>query len=238
MGVEGGSEVSDTTGPCDPNIEHLGSVYCGIMDVVADRLDAIVQAIAEVEANPNHPNNWRNAEFAYLQIRKCVEYVALALLAAHRATNYECEKIENAYKADVIFNDLGRVYPHGFPKAINIELNNQSPGQHHIDQRPTLSKRRMKRIYDGCALHLHAGTLTDIINQTVPPYDLARVAAWHKELESLLRQHQVMLPHVGLLMAVWLKEPESLSSRVAFAQAEGPFQIEGDAAIYNEVNCE
>jgi hypothetical protein len=216
-------------------MEHLGGIYCGIMDVVAHRLDAIAEAIAEVEADPNHPNSWRNAEFCYLQIRKCVEYVALALLAAHRATDYECEKIENAYKADVIFNDLGKLNPHGFPNAIQIELNNQEPGQHHIVQDPVLSKRRMKRIYDGCAVHLHSGTLANIINQTVPPYDLPRVVGWRDELVSLLSQHQVMLPHVGLVMIVWLKDPDSGSSKVVFGQAEGPFLIEGDATVYNDI---
>jgi hypothetical protein len=223
--------------PSEPNIEHLGGIYCGIMNVVASRLDAITEAIAEVEANPNHPDSWRHAEFCYLQIRKCVEYVALALLAAHRATDYECEKIENAYKADVIFNDLRKLNPHGFPKAIGVQLNNQGPGQHHIDQHPTLSKRRMKRIYDGCAVHLHSGTLADIINQTVPPYDLPRVVAWRDELLSLLGQHQVILPHVGLVMIVWLKDPDSGSSKVVFGQADGPFQIEGDATVYNDENC-
>jgi hypothetical protein len=227
--------MSETAAPAQPNIEHLGGIYCGIMDAVACRLDSIAEAIAEVEANPNHPNSWRNAEFCYLQIRKCVEYVALALLAAHRATDYECEKIENAYKADVIFNDLGKLNPHGFPNAIQIELNNQEPGQHHIVQDPVLSKRRMKRIYDGCAVHLHSGTLTNIINQTVPPYDLPRVVGWRDELVSLLSQHQVMLPQVGLVMIVWLKDADSGSSKVAFGQADGPLLIEGDDTVYNDV---
>jgi hypothetical protein len=229
--------VSEPAAPIDSNIEHLGAIYCGIMDNVAHRLDSIAEAISEVEANPNHPNNWRNAEFCYLQIRKCVEYIALALLAAHRATDYECEKLENAYKADSIFHDLGKLNQHGFPKATKMELNNQGPGQHRIDQYPTLSMRRMKRIYDDCAVHLHAGTLTNIIKQTVPPYDLPRVVAWRDELVSLLGQHQVILPHVGLVMIVWLKEPASGSSKVIFAHAEGPFQIEGDATIFNDVNC-
>ncbi len=215
-------------------IERLVALYKGIMDVVALRLDAISDAVAEVEANPNHPNNWRNAEFCYLQIRKCVEYIALALLAAHRAGDYECEKLENAYKADVIFNDLANLNPHGFPKAIEIAFNVAGPGQHHIDQDLVLSKRRMKRIYDDCAVHLHSGTLANIIDQTVPPYDLPRIVGWHDELLSLLGQHQVMLPHVGRVMIVWLREPESGHSRVVVGQADGPFIIEGDAAIYHD----
>lgn len=218
----------------DPDIERLGAIYRGIMNVVASRLDAISEAIAEVEANPKHPNSWRNAEFCYLQIRKCVEYLALALLAAHRANDYECEKLENAYKADVIFNDLSKLNSHGFPKAIQIEFNSPESGQHHIVPDSILSRRRMKRIYDSCAAHLHSGTLADIINQTVPPYDLTQVARWRDELVSLLSQHQVMLPHVGLVMIVWLKEPVSGSSRIIFGQAEGPLQIEGDSAVYND----
>lgn len=226
------SEVADLA---NLNIQRAGEIYAGIMDVVAGRLDAITEALAEVEANPDHPNSWRNAEFCYLQIRKCVEYVALALLAAHRASDYECEKPENDYKADVIFNDLGKLNPHGFPKAIRFGLNAQEPGQHHVEQAPTLSKRRMKRIYDGCAKHLHSGTLADIVNQTVPPYDLPRVVGWRDELLSLLGEHQVMLPDVGRVMIVWLREPESGHSRVVLGEAEGPFVIEGDPTIYNDV---
>lgn len=226
-----------TTDQLELNVQRLGEIYCGIMDHVSDRLNSITEALAEVEANPDHPNNWRNAEFCYLQIRKCVEYVALALLAAHRANDYECETIENAYKADVIFSDLGKLNPHGFPLAIQIELNNEAPGHHHVAPSPTLSKRRMKRIYDDCAVHLHSGRLTDIINQTIPPYDLPRVATWRNELASMLSQHQVMLPHVGLVMVVTLKGPGFGNSSVIFGQAEGPFQIEGDAAVYNDVDC-
>jgi hypothetical protein len=220
-----------------PNIEQLGAIYCGIMNNVADRLDSIAEAIAEIDANPNHPNNWRKAEFCYLQVRKCVEYVALALLAAHRANDYECEKLENAYKADAIFNDLGKLNPHGFPKAIQIELNKQGPGHHHIAQRPTLSKRRMKRIYESCAVHLHAGTLSNIVNQSVPPYDLPRVVAWRDELMSMLDQHQVILPHVGLVMVVRLREPDSGCSKVVIGQAEGPLRIAGDVDVYNDEDC-
>ena len=224
--------------PINPNIEHLGDIYCGIMNAVADRLDSISEALAEIEANPDHPKNWRHAEFCYLQVRKCVEYAALALLAAHRANDYECEKLENEYKADVIFSDLGKLNPHGFPMAIQIGLGDEDNVDFHITQNPILSKRRMKRIYDGCAVHLHSGKLSDIINQTIPPYDLVRVSGWRTELASLLERHQVMLPHIGLVMVVWLREPDSGNSKVVFAQADGPFNIEGDAAIYNDVDCQ
>jgi hypothetical protein len=219
----------------NPNIDHLGQIYCGIMNAVADRLDAIGEAIAEIEANPDRPENWRNAEFSYLQVRKCVEYIALAVLAAHRVNEYECEKLENEYKADVIFRDLGKLNPHGFPKGVHVALNAQEVGNHHVAQCPTLSKRRLKRIYDACAVHLHSGRLADIINQNIPPYDFPRVMAWCDEIESLLAQHQVSLPHVGLVMLVWLREQESGRARVVFGQADGPFQIEGDPTIFNDV---
>ena len=229
--------MSDIVGQVEPQVELLLSTYCAIMDTVSDRLDAIAESIAEAKANPQHPNSWRNADFCYLQVRKCVEYVALAVLSAHQTNDYECEKLENAYKADVIFNDLARLNPHGFPKAVQMETNVQGPGHHHVALCRTLSRRRLKRIYDACAVHLHAGTLSNIVNQTVPPYDLPRVVAWREELASLLAQHQVMLPHVGLAMIVWLKEPESGRSKAIIGQAEGPFQIEGDSAIYNDIGC-
>lgn len=218
----------------DPNVARVGPIYSGIMGVVSDRLDSIAESLAEVGANPNHPNNWRNADFCYLQIRKCVEYVALALLAAHRANDYECEKLENAYKADVIFHDLEKLNPHGFPKSFKIDADDPEPGQHHVSQAPTLSKRRMKRIYDDCAVHLHSGRLGDIINNTVPPYDLIRVAEWQRELVSMLGQHHVILPHVGLVMLVWMKDPVSGAPKVVFCKADGAFRIDGDAAVYND----
>lgn len=229
--------MKDAKDPADQTIALLGSTYCAIMDTVADRLDAIAESIAEIDADPDHPNNWRRAEFCYLQIRKCVEYVALAVLLAHRTNDYECDQLENAYKADVIFNDLGKLNPHGFPKAVQVNLNANGPGSHDVDQMPTLSKRRMKRIYDDCAVHLHAGTLANIVNQTVPPYDLPRVVAWCTELKSMLDQHQVLLPHVGSVMIVSLREPESGRARAVFGQADGAFQIEGDSAVYNETSA-
>lgn len=219
------------------NIAHAGEIYCGIMNTVSDRLEAISEALTEVESNPGHPNNWRNAEFAYLQVRKCIEYIALALLAVHRANGYECEKLEIAYKADAVFNDLAKLNRHGFPKAVQLEPAEIVGEPHHVGERPTLSKRRMKRIYDDCAIHLHSGRLEDIINQNIQPYDLPRVAAWRDELALMLHQHAVMLPDVGLVMIVWLKEPESTGAKVVFVQAQGPFKIEGDAEVYNDPAC-
>jgi hypothetical protein len=219
-------------GQAQHNVDLLGQLYCGIMDCVADRLDSVSDAIAQVEADPHHPHAWRHAEFAYLQTRKSVEYVALALLAAHRENGYECEKLENAYKADVIFNDLGKLNAHGFPVAVHIDAGQQADA--HVVPHLVLSKRRMKRIYDDCAVHLHSGKLSDIIEQNIPPYDLPRVAGWRAELESLLAQHHVMLPHVGIVMIVWLRSPETGRARVIFGAAEGPFTIEGDPEVFND----
>jgi hypothetical protein len=220
------------------NLKHLDAVYCSIMNTVADRLDSIAEALAEVSANPDHPNNWRNAEFCYLQARKCVEYVALAILAAHRANDYECEKLENEYKADVIFSDLGKLNPHGFPRATQIKHSGEENVDYHIVQDSILSKRRMKRIYDACAVHLHSGKLSNILNQTIPAYNLVRVSAWREELATLLERHSVVLPHMGLVMIIWLRAPDTGRSKVVFVQADGPFKIEGDTAIYNDGDCE
>lgn len=218
----------------DEALARIGSLYCGIMDEVAKRLDAIGVAIAEVEANPDHQDGWQKCEFTYLQIRKSVEYIALALLAVHQEHEYESGNLENQYKADVIFHDLGKLNPHGFPRAFQLQEAQENNGEHHVEPTPVLSKRRIKKIYDDCAVHLHSGTLGTILRQEVPPYDLARVAGWRNELESLLAQHSIFLPHVGLAMLAWLRDQQTGKARVVFGQAEGPLQVEGDPTVYND----
>jgi hypothetical protein len=215
-------------------LARIGSLYCGIMDEVAKRLDAIGRAVAEVEADPEKRDAWEKCEFAYLQIRKSVEYVALALLAVHQEHEYESGNLENEYKADVIFHDLRKLNPHGFPRALQLPEAQEIDGEHHLEPIPTLSKRRIKKIYDDCAVHLHSGTLGTILRQEVPPYDLVRVAGWRNELESLLSQHLIFLPHVGLAMLAHLRDEQTGKARVVFGQADGPLQVEGDPTVYND----
>jgi hypothetical protein len=219
----------------DLSVDRLGAIYCGIMDSVAVRLSAIADALTEVHGDAGNQRNWERCEFCYLQVRKTIEYIALALLSAHKVGRYDCEALENHYKADVIFHDLGKLNPHGFPTAVQVEPAIEDGGAHHIAEVPSLSKRRMKRIYDDCAVHLHSGTLDSILRQEIPPYDLDRVAAWRTEIETLLIQHRVVLPHRGLVMLVTLRDAQTGRAQVTFLQADGPFQVQGDPAIYNDI---
>jgi hypothetical protein len=219
----------------DQEFDRLAEIYRGIMDVVADRLDAISESISEFNANPEHPHGWKNAEFCYLQVRKCVEYVALAVLIAHRAGEYECERLGDNYKADVIFNELTKLNQHGFPQPIELEHDEPEGNHQKVVQLCRFTKKRMKKIYDDCAVHLHAGRLDNLVNQKIPPYDFNKLSEWRNEIFSLLRIHKIMLPRFGLVWLVWLREAGPGTAKVLIGKAEGPFKIDGDETIYNDV---
>ncbi|NJS15035.1 MAG: hypothetical protein HC788_11000 [Sphingopyxis sp.] len=216
-------------------IQKIGLLYCACMDQVAAHLDALNESLEEAKSNPNHSENWKNAEFSYLQVRKCVEYSAVALLAAH--SEYDQETIamlQTDWKADRIFHALSQLNPHGFPTAGAFQINGLGQGQHHIAApRFTLSRSQMKKIYDGTGAHLHAPKLADIINNTIRPHSFAKLHEWRDKILLTLQTHTVKLPHKGLVMLVWLREANTGHSKVVFGKADGQFVIGDDPNVFN-----
>lgn len=217
-------------------INQILRVYCSIMDNIADRLDAVAESFAEVDANPGHPNNWKNAEFCYLQIRKCTELVAIALVLMHRL--YESDetiKLEQDWKADRILTALAKLNPYCFPFPQTLVIDHSEEGLHHAENDDrVISVRQMKRIFDFSAGPLHAGQLSDVMNQTLQPYDFPKLIELRERFVATLGSHRVMLPEAGLVLCCTLRDLTTGKAHAFLGRAEGPFVIGDDPVVYND----
>lgn len=217
-------------------INQILSVYCPIMDNIAERLDAVAESIAEVAANPDHRNNWRNAEFCYLQIRKCTELVAIALVLAHRL--YESDEtieLEQDWKADRILTALTKLNPYGFPFPQTLVVDHSEEGLRHFENDDrVISVRQMKRIFDFSAGALHAGRLGDIMNQTQQPNDFQKLSELRERFVATLGSHRVMLPEAGLVLCCTLRDSTTGKANAFAGKADGPFVIGDDPVVYND----
>lgn len=222
----------------EPNLEleTIANHYIAIMQTVAERLDAIGPLVDEVNANQGHPNNWQNAELCYLIIRKCIELIAIAMILVHRL--YEADEtltLEDDWKADRIFTALSKLNRYSFPHPVNMIINDDGEPHNVDDEEVSISARQMKRIYDQCARHLHAGTLSDILTGALLPFDLPQIVRWRDRLIETLEEHRIILPHIGMVLLFRLREPSSGHARVLWGKAEGPFIINNDPNVYNNL---
>lgn len=220
-------------------LQEIGGHYTAIMNTVAQRLEAIGPLVDEVSANDGHPNNWQNAELCYLTIRKCVELIAIAIVLVHKLYRTdETLALEQDWKADRIFTALSKLNPYSFPHPANIVINADG-GPHSVEDNEILiSVRQMKRIYESCATHLHAGKLSDILNGSLPPYDLPQIIGWRDRLVDTLREHRIIFPHIGMVLLCTLRDPSLGHASIIWGQADGPFVISNDPNIYNSVEAQ
>ena len=232
--------MSETTIPSDIVLDertNIADVYIALMQQVVIRLDAVALSLAEAKSNPDHVNNWQNAEFCYLQIRKVCEYVALAVLAAHgEYDGAKASNLEKEWHAAELFDKIAQLNPYSFPIPIQIQHDQNGVGRHHLA--PGIVKIQLSEIsgiYGSAGARLHVGSLRNLLSGRLPPYDLAEVADWRNRFVQTLNIHSIRLPHVACILLVHLKDERDGQVHCAFAEAEGPFVIEGDATVFPTV---
>ena len=215
--------------------EKIGSLYAAMMEEVIVRLDAALDSLTEAKANSGHLDNWKNAEFCYLQIRKTCEYVALALLVAHELyQDTSTASLTKKWHAGEIFAKLIELNNYAFPHPITVHIDHDGPGQHHVEPNDLiLAADELQAIYGRCGDRLHVGSLKRILDGRLAAFDFDEITQWRNQLVGTLNNHMVRLPHIGSVLLVVLKE--SIDGRVhcAWGRAEGPFVIGEDPTIFD-----
>jgi hypothetical protein len=214
--------------------EKIGDLYITFMEHIILRLGSIADSLSEVRANPTHADNWRNAEFCYLQIRKVCEYLALSVLVAHDLyRDTSVQRLAKDWHAAEIFSKLLGLNPYAFPIATVVKFDHDGPGRHHIEPTsPVLDSADLDRIYGVCGDRLYAGTLKRILASKVPPYSFEEIADWRNKLVLTLNNHMVRLPHIASILLVTMRHEDDQKVHCAFADAEGPFVIGDDPTIF------
>jgi hypothetical protein len=215
--------------------EKIASLYAAMMEEVIVRLDAALASLTEAKENLGHADNWKNAEFCYLQIRKTCEYAALALLVAHELyQDTSTTSLAKKWHAGEIFAKLIEFNSYAFPHPITVHINHNGPGQHHVEPNDLiLTANELQAIYGKCGDRLHVGSLKRILDGRLAAFDFVEITQWRNQLVGTLNNHMVRLPHIGSVLLVVLKDSTDGKVHCAWGQAEGPFVIGEDTTVFD-----
>ena len=204
--------------------EEIGRIYIALMRQIVIRLDAVRDAAGEAAANVEHPSNWKNAEFCYLQIRRICEYAAIAVLVAHgERAEFLTNSLLKEWNAGNLFQKLTSLNPNSFPRPVKTHLNANGSGVHHLEIKDRLlDGDAVKMIYNACGDRLHASSLRRILKGKLPEYSFEDIADWANSLVRTLENHLILLPEISSVMLVALRDSEDGQVHCSFADAEGP----------------
>ena len=186
----------------------LPQVYTQFMEQIKVRLDVAQQAVHHSYAQREHMGGRLHAEFAYLQVRRATEIVAVAVLVAHNEfDDFRTSKLTKEWNPDALFNRLTKLNKDGFPLPfLHGKMDeDDKTAELLIQDEGYLTREAFCRIYHDCCRRLHAGSLKDLIEGR-QRYDLGEIQDWIKQLMRLLNNHWIILPErkrtMTVLMAV------------------------------------
>lgn len=107
-------------------------------------------------------------ESSYLQLRLICESIALGCIIAHEGfSDLSAQKIQKAYAADQIVNELSKLHDRFYPQPIAVgkrESTRMTVSDNDIEH---LTKDELKNVYRKCGQVLHRGTPHSIRNNEI-----------------------------------------------------------------------
>jgi hypothetical protein len=177
--------------------------YCSCMDQVTRRL-RILEALYSGRVTTGDAA--ADGEFACLQLRKAVEQVAFAALAASRAA-YARKRPQFAsdWSAKRILAQVEALHPDFYPLPLIPQQ--LGPGRWHFDVRADgfLTRDDFMFLYDACSGAIHDWNPFRDGPRVV---DLRRpIAEWADRIEELLACHRIRLLDQADILVVELRDP-------------------------------
>lgn len=142
-----------------------------------------------------------------LQVRKILELIAMASLVANK-TEYEkiYSNFANAWNAEYLLKDLGRVNPDFYPKPV-METPSDDPKvkNHLVDlDNDYLTKNEFIKVYKKCGAIMHASN--PLGRKIGYEYYKKSIPEWRQKIINLLNNHQIrLLGHDGFYL-IHMKE--------------------------------
>jgi hypothetical protein len=170
-------------------------IYRAYMAEIRTRIAVVSEALAgRLEGAPEFLVN----EVIFLQLRKVLELIAFASLAAHKEAYSTAHKsFAKHWKAKLILEALVKLNPDFFPVAMD-EPREIAPGRKHFP-RPVdgfLTKDDFVFLYDAASGVLHTRNPYTTKDPTIPVR--YPVAKWVERIQRLLALHHVQLVGGGL----------------------------------------
>lgn len=170
-----------------PDIE----LYCGLMEEVKKRI-AVIGAFTAGAAHAVYTAS--SIESACLQLRKCLELVAMASLVANKAEFSRMYANSAKYwRADLLLRDLERVNPDYYPCPI-LEVPSANPKfVSNLQAKETgyLTKEDFVKVYKKCAAVMHASNPYG--RRFDHGYYQENIPVWRDQFIGLLDSHLIHL---------------------------------------------
>ena len=163
--------------------------YCSCMEQIKRRL-GIINSLTSRRVTTG--DEGADGEFCCLQIRKVLEQLAFASLAASRARYAEVhKKFDREWRAKQILERLRDLHPDFYPVALFPSPN--GPGRWHFDRLSEgyLTESDFVFLYDKCSSAIHDWnpfTSDERVIQLERP-----ISEWAERVEKLLLYHSVRL---------------------------------------------
>lgn len=218
----------DVTEEAIVNTDLLASEYATFINEILKRLDAISESLSEIMANPDHPENWKNCDFCWFQIRKICEYMASAIVLAHHRDSGEEVELKN-WKPKDLLAQVDKLSHHPRFVAISSVLIDQGETRQPIPLAKPIDAKIISEIYGRSSELLHVGSLKRILESNLPSYEIPQLQLWLSGLTKLMRNHALLLPKVKRVLVC--------ISRFEFASVPEIFLMAGEGeALFDMTN--
>jgi hypothetical protein len=186
------------------------AAYCNCMEQVKRRL-ALVRAVTTGSICTG--DEGADAELACMQVRKALELIAFATLAANRDRYSQIRAdVQNEWRAKRILDKLKQLHPDFYP--VPVTPVRVAPGQWHFDEVPGgyLTSDEFVDLYDKCS---------EVVHEWNPFRSGSRrvnfgwnIAEWAGRIERLLEFHHVRLVDQVDVLLVRLTDPSDGKAHV------------------------
>ena len=195
--------------------------YATFIIEIFKRLDAIAESMAEIKANPESLDNWKNCDFCWFQIRKVCEYLALAIVLAHHRDTGTVNDLSK-WKPSDLLKQVEKLNANPTPVQIsNHVVANEEGGRQLTPIAKPITSKIISQIYGKANDVLHVGKLDRILNMTMPGYDLGQLERWWDGFERLLRNHVLMLPQVQRILVCLHNRGSNVPPKIFLMEGEG-----------------
>jgi len=179
-------------------------MYCNVMEEIKRRTSVIDFFLS---GNGHALYEPTTLESIALQIRKILELIAMASLVANKK---EYEKayanFSNAWNAEYLLKDLGRVNPDFYPKPVVEKPSDAPKVKNHLVDRDDdyLTKNEFIKVYKKCGAIMHASN--PMGRKIGYEYYKKSIPEWRQKIMNLLNNHQIKLfNHTGFYL-IHMKE--------------------------------
>lgn len=217
--------------------EEIGRLYIALMEEVKFRHQALADTLTSIAEEGVEARQTLQAEFAYLQVRRICELLALGVVAAHnRLPAARGRSFVHEYNASNVFKRLAGLNPLGFPRPFTGHRTADGGVKFIPVAQPIFDRQQLSNIYNKCGDMLHVGKLAVLLTGSRKAYDIAELRQWSAGLAELLSQHLIYLPGFEEVLIVTLEPDTGGGVQVAFGNMKPDVvagQLTGTATIYH-----